>query len=71
VLLRVYLSPSLPNVSIGSVSSNEDEALDSWRSIVRLWRAALHAESWASIIGALDLVDNQIVRREEPAPLWS
>jgi hypothetical protein len=24
--------------------------------------AALHAESWASIIGALDLVDNQIVR---------
>ena len=49
--------PFAANVSIGSVSSNEDEALDSWRSIVRLWvqlctpKAGLQSlEHWTSSI---------------------
>jgi hypothetical protein len=66
ILLRVFLFRSLPCVSINSIAPDGADAPHAWRSTVRLWGAALDTDGWTSIIGALDLADDQIVRRKEP-----
>jgi len=66
ILLRVFLFRSLPSVSIDSITSDDADAADTWGATVRLWGAALNYDQWASVISALDLVDDQIVRRKEP-----
>ena len=68
ILLRLFSFRSLPTISINSIASAGVKPLDSWKVTVRLWGAALDAHGWASIIGALNLADGQIVRRREPLP---